>query len=119
MSDDPGYRSGGTAGGRCGCAAAVLPGLVLGPVWLLAMTLGDCFDDDPCRRNQGWDTFVMFAILAGGGALLGLSVRALVNWLARRARDPAGAGWPPFWAIAGLLAVAALLDWWLLRRGGA
>jgi hypothetical protein len=44
-------------------------------------------------------------------ALLGFSVRALANWWAVRVRDPAHAGWPPLWAVAGLLAVAAGLDW--------
>jgi hypothetical protein len=91
--------------------AAGLPGLVVGPVWLLAVTLGDCFADDPCHRSWGWDFFVMVATLSSLGALLGFSIRALVNWLMRRVRDPADAGWPPFWAIAGLLAVAASLDW--------
>jgi hypothetical protein len=109
MSDEPGYRPGGTAGGRCGCAVAALPLSLLGPVWLLINTLGDCASDDPCHRNQGWELLAMAATLAAIGALLGFSVRALVNWLVRRARDPAGRGWPPFWAIAGLLAAAALL----------
>jgi hypothetical protein len=111
MSEDPGYRSGGTAGGRCGCAAAALPMVLLAPIWFLVTTLGNCAPEDACRRNQGWDTLVMLATLAALGALLGFSIRALVNWLVRRVRDPGGAGWPPFWAIAGLLAAAASLDW--------
>lgn len=117
MSDDPGYRPGGTAGGRCGCAAAILPLLVLAPVWFLVTSLGHCASEDPCQRNQGWDTLVMLATLGTLGALLGFSIRALVNWLVRRTRDPAGAGWPPLRAIAGLLAAAALLDWLINRSG--
>ena len=110
MSDAPGYRPGGTAGGRCGCAAGVLPLALLGPLWLLVTSLGNCASDDPCHRGRGWEFLAMAATLIAVGALLGFSVRALVNWLVRRVRDPAGAGWPPIWAIAGLLAAAALLD---------
>jgi len=117
MSEDPGYRPSGTAGGRCGCAAAILPLLVLGPVWLLVTSLGSCAPEDPCVRNQGWAMPIMLATLGSLGALLGFSVRALVNWLVRRVRDPGGAGWPPLWAIAGLLAVAASLDWLIDTSG--
>jgi hypothetical protein len=55
MSEYPGYRPRGTAGGRCGCAAGVLPLILLGPVGLMVLSLGHCDAGYPCRRDQSRD----------------------------------------------------------------
>jgi hypothetical protein len=113
MSDDRGYRPGGTAGGRCGCAAATLPFFLAMPPLMIVAGIGNCAGDEMCERGRNALLFTQFAITMAMAAVLGFSVRALANWWAVRVRDPARAGWPPWWAIAGLLAIAAALDWLL------
>jgi hypothetical protein len=109
MTDDPGFRTGGTVGGRCGCAAGALFVLLM-PIVALGLFMGDCFDLEPCNPNGGWRFPATLAALAALGTLLGLCIRALVNWWTVR-RHPEGAGRPPLLAIAGLIALAGLALW--------
>jgi hypothetical protein len=113
MSDDPGYRPGGTAGGRCGCFAATLPFFLAAPPLMIVAGIGNCAGDAVCERGRNSLMLGQLAILLAMAAMLGFSVRALVNWWALRRRGPGAAPLPPLWAIAGLLAVAAMLDWLL------
>lgn len=121
MSDDPGYRPGGTIGGRCGCAAAPIVVLVAGAPLIVVSVLGNCAGEEACGgAGRGWIFFGQLAALAALGALLGFSVRASVNWLALRRRDQRAAGPPPLWALVGALALGGLALWvtltfWLLR----
>lgn len=113
MSDDPGYRPGGTAGGRCGCAAATLPFFLAAPPVLIISAIGNCASDPSCERGRPWLVAGQFAAIVAMAALLGFGVRALVNWWALRRCDPRGAGLPPLWAIMAVLAVAGAIAWLL------
>ncbi len=70
------YKSGGTVGGKWGCALAAFVGVPIFSVLLIADALGDCAPDVPCRK--GFWTYV--ALPSSAIALaVGLAVRWLVN----------------------------------------
>ncbi|HYI47179.1 MAG TPA: hypothetical protein VEX35_01830 [Allosphingosinicella sp.] len=122
MTDDPGYRSGGTRGGRCGCAAAAISVLLTSAPFILGAIFGDCASEEDCRiAGRDWVLPAQLAALTALGALLGFSVRSSVNWLALRRRDPREAGPPPLCSLAGMLALGGavlwvVVDFWVLMR---
>ncbi|WP_133243791.1 hypothetical protein [Sphingomonas pokkalii] len=60
-----GYKSGGTIGGKWGCALAAIVGVpILGFVILLS-ALGDCAPDVSCRHDLDW--LLILAALADLG----------------------------------------------------
>ncbi|MDP9413253.1 MAG: hypothetical protein M3Q08_03995 [Pseudomonadota bacterium] len=82
--DHEGYSGGGTVGGRWGCAIAALVCVPLLFFLILVNTLGDCAEGEDCKRGLFLPVFVPVALT---GAVIGLSVRAVINWIAKRYRN--------------------------------
>jgi len=82
---EPGrYTGGGTAGGKCGCAAALLIGLAIAGLLMLWWFMGDCPPGAPCHDGEVvrfWSIVLVAAAVATAG---GLFVRYLVNRLLGR-----------------------------------
>jgi len=75
-----GYRGGTTPGGKWGCFAAAV---IASPLFLFLIVLdalGDCASDTDCHK--GFLRYVALPTL-GVGLVVGLAVRAAVNWLKR------------------------------------
>ncbi len=109
MRDDPGFRTGGTPGGRWGC----LLGVFFFVCWLPfagMLMMGD--EGPPGAQNRAMFALMGGAALAGGA--LGFAVRALVNWAwMRRGGEEAfdGAKTAPLWAMTAALAAFAASVW--------
>jgi hypothetical protein len=85
-SEEHGYRSGGTAAGRIGCAVAAVAGIVFGlPLLFLATYGGGGCEGavQPCEGEDRW-FWIALAIIAVSCGGLGLLVRAVILRLRRR-----------------------------------
>ena len=81
MSED-GYKSGGTVGGKWGCAIAALVTVPVFGFLLIADALGDCVPDIECHKGFWTFVFTPSAILA---IVVGVTIRAIVDkMIARR-----------------------------------
>lgn len=78
-----GYQGRGTPGGKWGCLAAALVGAPLFFFLIIVDSLGDCAPDLECHK--GLLSYVALPTF-GIGLLVGLSVRATVNWYRRNDR---------------------------------
>lgn len=78
MDERGAYRGGGTAGGKCGCAAAALIGFVLLPI-LGLFFMGDCEPREQCHGGGGALLFGGLFAIAAVASAAGLGVRSLVN----------------------------------------
>ena len=76
-----GYRGGGTRGGKWGCLAAAVVATPLLCFLIIGDALGDCVSGEECHK--GFLANVALPTIAVG-LLVGLLVRAAVNWLGRR-----------------------------------
>jgi hypothetical protein len=84
MHDPEPYAGGGTTGGKCGCAAALLIGLAVGGFLMLWWFMGDCPPGAPCHDGEVvrfWSIVLVAAAVATAGGLL---VHYLVNRLLGR-----------------------------------
>jgi hypothetical protein len=83
IMDRSGYRGGASPGGRWGCATAMLLGVPLLLLLLLADAMGDCAPDTSCHHGF-WSMVVLPTVLIV--APIGLILRWLVNRFDRRGR---------------------------------
>lgn len=79
--EEHGYKGGGTIGGRWGCGVAALVCTPLFFFLIIVNTLGDCPSGSVCNKGALLPIVVPVAVT---GAVIGLAVRALVNWIAKR-----------------------------------
>ena len=74
----------GTIGGKVGCGAALVAGLlVFGPLMFVNF-YGDCAGVPGCHDGEDLRFLMIIGIVAAVAATAGLGVRALVNRLAGR-----------------------------------
>ncbi|WP_294256452.1 hypothetical protein [uncultured Sphingomonas sp.] len=76
-----GYKSGGTPGGKWGCALAAMVGVPLLGFAILLSALGDCAPDASCHHDLDW--LLILAALATA-AVVGFTSRGLINAVIRR-----------------------------------
>jgi hypothetical protein len=76
----------GTAGGKIGCAAAVIVGLPFLGLAMFVRFYGDCGEARECHRGEGVSLFVILALTAVVACAAGLFTRLLVNWFGARPR---------------------------------
>ena len=77
--DEPGYQSGTTAGGKWGCAASVLTGLIVFvPLWFLAF-FGDCPPDAQCHNGEMARAIGVIVTTTVAALTIGVIVRWLIN----------------------------------------
>ncbi|WP_333570903.1 hypothetical protein [Sphingomonas sp.] len=76
-----GYKSGGTPGGKWGCALAAIVGVPLLGLIILLSAWGDCASDVSCHHDPNW--LLILAALATA-AVVGFISRALINAAIRR-----------------------------------
>jgi hypothetical protein len=88
MDDEDEARAWRTAAVPFGCLGALAFSLIVGAVFMLGMTMGDCVSGEDCRRGDGFILLGGFAIIAVValvyGALWSIVIRALWPPLARR-----------------------------------
>ena len=81
VSSESSYRSGGTLGGKLGCAFAAVVGLPLIGAALIYASMGDCAPGADCIA--GWKVIAGAAVIAG---LAGVGARAAINAFAHSRR---------------------------------
>lgn len=74
----------GTVGGKVGCGAALVAGLLAFAPLMFWNFYGDCGPDPDPRCGQGEDLrfLIVLAIVAAVAAAVGFGVRFVVNWWA-------------------------------------
>jgi hypothetical protein len=110
--DEPGFGSGGTAGGRLGCLAAFLFAFVLSGALLIGLTLGDCAPDVACHAGDDPVLLRALALSVAAAALAGLAVRAAANRIWPRLREKLGAIGAAILLGAIILPASAAAGWY-------
>jgi hypothetical protein len=80
--ENRGYDSGGTVGGKWGCAVSALVGIPLFSGALLISSMGHCAPDVDCVPN--WQ---LFAGAAGLTIVVGIGTRAAINAILARLKN--------------------------------
>jgi hypothetical protein len=103
----------GNLGAVLGCLAGLVfvVFLCIPVLFVWAWSGAHCEPVPQCRRAAETMLAVELAIVALLALLLGLGVRAWVNWWRIRRFDPERAGKPPIWAIVAVPILVALALW--------
>lgn len=72
----------GTIGGKAGCAAALVAGLLVFAPLMFLNFYGDCAGEPRCGEGEGLRFLLVVAVVAAVAAATGIAVRTFVNWLA-------------------------------------